>query len=252
MLPMKSGIHFVTLSLLMFSMAVNAASWWESGRQLLESATGTSTETSSASLNNLSVEEIAAGLKDALKVGTGKVVSQLGANDGFLADEQIHIPLPAQIQQAKALLEKVGTGASLVELETRLNRAAEAATPKAKTLFLDAISEMTIEDARNIYNGSEDAATQYFRDKMSGSLGEAMRPVIADSLSQVGAVQVYDSIAGNYKTLPFVPDLKTDLTDYTIEKGMAGIFYYLAQEEAAIRQDPAKQTTALLKKLFSR
>ena len=110
---MKSGIHFVTLSLLMFSMAVNAASWWESGRQLLESATGTSTETSSASLNNLSVEEIAAGLKDALKVGTGKVVSQLGANDGFLADEQIHIPLPAQIQQAKALLEKVGMGASL-------------------------------------------------------------------------------------------------------------------------------------------
>lgn len=247
-MPMKSRIPVAGLLLLSLSVTASAASWWETGRQLLENASNAQSRVNETS--GLSVEEITSGLKEALKVGTGNVVSQLGTTDGFLADEQIHIPLPAQIQQAKSLLEAVGMGASLADLETRLNRAAEAATPKAKQLFLDAISEMTIDDARNIYNGSEDAATQYFRQKMSGPLGEEMRPVIAESLSQVGAVQLYDSIAGQYKTLPFVPDLKTDLTDYTIAKGMDGIFYYLAKEEAAIRRDPAKQTTALLKKLF--
>lgn len=247
-MPMKSRIPVAGLLLLSLSVTASAASWWETGRQLLENASNAQSRVNETS--GLSVEEITSGLKEALKVGTGNVVSRLGTTDGFLADEQIHIPLPAQIQQAKSLLETVGMGASLADLETRLNRAAEAATPKAKQLFLDAISEMTIDDARNIYNGSEDAATQYFRQKMSGPLGEEMRPVIAESLSQVGAVQLYDSIAGQYKTLPFVPDLKTDLTDYTIAKGMDGIFYYLAKEEAAIRRDPAKQTTALLKKLF--
>lgn len=247
-MPMKSRIPVAGLLLLSLSVTASAASWWETGRQLLENASNAQSRVNETS--GLSVEEIASGLKEALKVGTGNVVSRLGTTDGFLADEQIHIPLPGQIQQAKSLLETVGMGASLADLETRLNRAAEAATPKAKQLFLDAISEMTIDDARNIYNGSEDAATQYFRQKMSGPLGEEMRPVIAESLSQVGAVQLYDSIAGQYKTLPFVPDLKTDLTDYTIAKGMDGIFYYLAKEEAAIRRDPAKQTTALLKKLF--
>jgi len=248
---MKTRIPAIGLLLLSLPVALNAASWWETGKQLLEGATDSKTESATTAVNNLSTEEIASGLKEALKVGTGNVVSQLGTTDGFLADEQIHIPLPAQIQQVRNLLEQVGMGAALADLETRLNRAAEAATPEAKSLFLDAISEMTIDDARNIYNGPEDAATQYFREKMNGPLGEAMRPVIADSLSQVGAVQLYDQIAGQYKTLPFVPDLKTDLTDYTVNKGMDGIFYYLAEEEAAIRQDPAKQTTALLKKLFS-
>lgn len=247
---MKPRITAVGLLLLSLSVAVNAASWWETGKQLLEGATGTSSQSETTTVAGLSVEELAAGLKEALKVGTGNVVSQLGAENGFLTDEQIHIPLPNQIAQAKGLLETVGMGASLADLETRLNRAAEAATPKAKTLFLNAISEMTIDDAKNIYNGSEDAATRYFQQKMSGALGEEMRPVIENSLSEVGALQVYDGIASQYKTLPFVPDLKTNLTDYTIEKGMAGIFYYLAKEEAAIRQDPAKQTTALLKKLF--
>ncbi|MEZ5528409.1 MAG: DUF4197 domain-containing protein [Porticoccaceae bacterium] len=245
---MKSRIPVAGLLLLSLSITASAASWWETGRQLLENASNAQSRVNETS--GLSVEEIASGLKEALKIGTGNVVSRLGTTDGFLADQEIHIPLPGQIQQAKSLLETVGMGASLADLETRLNRAAEAATPKAKQLFLNAISEMTIDDARNIYNGSEDAATQYFRQKMSGPLGEEMRPVIAESLNQVGAVQLYDNIAGQYKTLPFVPDLKTDLTDYTIAKGMDGIFYYLAKEEAAIRQDPAKQTTALLKKLF--
>jgi hypothetical protein len=77
-----------------------------------------------------------------------------------------------------------------------------------------------------------------------------MRPVVDESLSTVGAIQAYDTLMGQYRSIPFVPDVKADLTEYVIEKGMDGIFYYLAKEEAAIRQNPAKRTTELLKQVF--
>jgi hypothetical protein len=109
---------------------------------------------------------------------------------------------------------------------------------------------MTFEDARGILNGPDDAATQYFRKTMSPDLAEAMRPVVDDSLSEVGAVQSYDRMMGKYADLPFVPDVKADLSDHVVNKGMDGIFYYMAKEEAAIRKDPVKRTTDLLKKVF--
>ncbi|MBL4567273.1 MAG: DUF4197 domain-containing protein [Porticoccus sp.] len=242
------------MSLLLLQLPVNAGSWWDKGEELLgevvsgDTAKATSSPSSIAS--GLSVEDISAGLKDALKVGTENVVSQLGKPEGFNLDENIHIPLPAEIEKVRKLLDSVGMGSMLAELETQLNRGAEAATPKAKELFLTAIKEMSIEDAKKIYNGPEDSATNYFREKMSGPLGDEMRPVIENSLNDVGAVKTYDAILSQYKTIPFVPDLKANLTEHAVNKGMDGIFYYLAKEEAAIRKDPVKQTTALLKKVF--
>jgi hypothetical protein len=148
------------------------------------------------------------------------------------------------------MLAKVGMSSMLDDLELKLNRAAEVATPKAKELFFQAISEMTFEDVMNIYNGPEDAATRYFQDKMTPALAREMEPVVEQSLSQVGAVQTYDKIMGEYRTIPFVPDVKADLTTHVVEKGMAGIFHYMAVEEAAIRQNPAKRTTELLQRVF--
>ncbi len=249
---MDRNTVLLSVVLVVTPLSVSAASWWDAGKELLGGNTGNTTESAApvSGLAGLSSDEIAAGLKEALRVGAGNVVSQLGAQDGFYLDDAIHIPLPPQLQQAKGVLEQVGMGASLQELEMKLNRAAEAATPRAKTMFLDAISAMTIDDAKKIYSGPEDAATRYFSDKMRGPLAEEMRPVIEASLAEVGALQTYDAIVSKYKTLPFVPDLKADLTDYTINGGMDGIFYYLAREEAAIRENPVKQTTSLLKKLF--
>ncbi|MCK4819021.1 DUF4197 domain-containing protein, partial [bacterium] len=112
------------------------------------------------------------------------------------------------------------------------------------------IKEMTLEDAMDIYKGPDDAATKYFQSKMSQPLAETMHPIVENSLSQVGAVQSYDKVIGKYRSLPFVPDVKADLTNYVTEKGMNGIFHYLALEEAAIRQNPAKRTTDLLKRIF--
>jgi len=201
---------------------------------------------------NLSADEIGAGLKEALKVGSGNVVTRLGATDGFNKDSSIHIPLPAGMDKVKSVLSKVGKSSLLDDLELKLNRAAEIATPKAKQLFWNAIAAMTLEDAKGILNGPDDSATQYFKGKMTPELAREMRPVIEESLSGVGAVKVYDDAMKEYKAIPFVPDAKANLTDHVVEKGMDGIFYYMAKEEAAIRQDPAKRTTDLLKKVFNK
>ena len=104
---------------------------------------------------------------------------------------------------------------------------------------------------KKIYNGPKDSATKYFQKTMTPALSKEMSPIVDKSLSEVGAIKSYDSVMEKYKTLPFVPDVKADLTGYVVQKGMDGIFHYIAQEEAAIRENPVRQTTALLKKVFS-
>lgn len=220
------------------------ADWWQMGKDLLSTLGQSQT-------GELGLGEISAGLKEALKVGTERVVGQLGRPDGFNNDPAIHIPLPEKLQTVKTVLSRVGLGSMLDDLELRLNRAAETATPKAKELLWQAIAEMTLEDAKAIYSGPEDAATRYFAARMTGPLTESMRPLVEESLAQAGAVQAFDSLMGKYRALPLVRDVKTDLTGYVLEKGLAGIFHYLAQEEAAIRRDPAKRSTELLKRVFA-
>jgi hypothetical protein len=242
-LIMITGMFFILVSLI-FGAAEAGNNWLEKGTDLLKTY-GESSEKS-----GLTVEEIGDGLKDALRVGSEKVVARLGRTDGFNTDSAVHKPLPKQLDNVKSVLDKVGMSGLLKDLELKLNRTAEVATPKAKKLFLQAITEMSFEDVKKIYKGPEDAATQYFRSKMSPSLAKEMEPVVNKSLSEVGAVRAYDSVMEEYRSVPFVPDVKADLTDHVVEKGMDGIFYYMAKEEAAIRQNPAKRTTDLLKRVF--
>lgn len=202
--------------------------------------------------STLSQGEMGNGLKEALRVGTEAVVSRLGQTDGFYGDKAIHIPLPGQLATVQKALRAAGYSGLVDDLELRLNRAAEQATPKAKALFVDAISAMTINDAQQILNGPEDAATQYFRKSMGPGLAGEMAPVVDAALADAGAVQAYDAMMGQYQSLPFMPDAKANLTDYVVEKGMDGIFHYVAKEEAAIRTNPAARTTNLLKKVFGK
>ena len=218
--------------------------WLEKGADFLKSIGG------SDGTGTLSNADISAGLKEALRIATQDVVSQLGRTNGFADDSAVHIPLPKQLDTVRTALATVGMSQSLDELDLKLNRAAELATPKAKALFLDTISQMTFTDVQNIYKGPGDAATRYFEKKMTPDLTKAMQPIISGSLSQVGAIQTYDRIMGQYESLPFVPDVKADLTSYVTTKALDGIFYYVAKEEAAIRQDPVRQTTDLLKRVF--
>ncbi|PLY04867.1 MAG: DUF4197 domain-containing protein [Desulfuromonas sp.] len=234
------------LALLLISSHAVAFDWLSAGKKLL----GGGTTEQSGETSALTLGDISSGLKEALKVGSERVTAQLGTVDGFNADTAIHIPLPDSLQKVKTALKAVGMSGMMDDLELKLNRAAEVATPQAKELFWNAIQEMTLDDVQMIYNGPDDAATRYFQDHMSAELGERMKPIVEQSIAEVGAVTLYDNAIANYKNLPFVPDVKADLSTYVVNKGIDGIFYYLAKEEAAIRANPAARTTELLKKVF--
>jgi hypothetical protein len=194
--------------------------------------------------------DIGNGLKEALRVGTERVVAKVGVVDGYNADPLIHIPLPEDLRKVHNTLDKIGLGGMTSDLELKLNRAAERAAPEAKDVFWNAITQMTLDDVRGIWHGPDDAATQYFRTKMTNPLTERFTPIVSDSMSQVGAVRSYDRMMLRYRSIPFVPDVKADLTHYTVKRGLNGLFTYVAREEAAIRHDPAKRTTDLLKRVF--
>ena len=219
--------------------------WWSRGKAWLD---GAGEQLTGAS--GLTTGEISAGLQEALRVATERVVYQLGQRDGFNADPRIHIPLPETLGTVKSTLGRLGMSSALDDLELRLNRAAEAATARAKPLFWTAIREMSLEDVTGIYDGPDDAATRYFQRKMSPELAREMEPIVDQALAEVGAVKIYERIMGRYRSLSFVPDARANLTEYVVERGMDGMFYYLAREEAAIRQDPAKRTTELLQRVF--
>lgn len=207
--------------------------------------TGSSSKRTAA----LSDSDIGLGLRDALRVGTERVVGTLGKTDGFNLSD-VHIPLPGTLGKVQKVLKKVGQSGLADDLELRLNRAAEIATPLAKDLFWQAIEDMTLQDARGILTGPDDSATQYFRGKMSKPLANGMRPIVDDALADAGAIKSYDRMMGAYRQVPMVPDVKADLTAYVLEKAIDGIFLYIGREEAAIRHDPVKRTTSILQKVF--
>lgn len=149
-------------------------------------------------------------------------------------------------------MRKFGLSSLADEVELKLNRAAEAAAPKTQELIWKAISGMTLDDAKRIYDGPDDAATQYFKRVSSTKLKAVVKPVIDQSLNEVGAIAAYENLMGQYRNLPLVPDVKADLSNHAVGLALDGLFYYLAKEEAAIRNNPAKRTTAILTKVFGR
>ena len=241
-LPFFSWLFFAA-SLLWIYPAGSAENLFDQFKELIKK------DIPSKSLSNL---EIGKGLKEALKIGTERVVKRVASTDGYFADPSIHIPLPESLKNAQSIFQRFGLSGMADDLEKKLNRAAEAAAPQAKTVFWQAVEQMTLEDVKSIYKGPSDAATKYFQDKMTGSLKEEMRPVIEKTLAGVGAIKSYDDLMGKYRSFPFVPDVKANLTDYGLGKALDGLFYYLAKEEAAIRQNPAKRTTEILRKVFGK
>ena len=233
------------------ALQVAQSSWLDRAKDLLKGATGSGQDgAGSLAVSDLTESEIGKGLKEALRVGTDRVVEQLAAVDGFNGDPQIHIPLPPALQTVQSTLNRFGLSGLADDLEVRLNRAAEAEAPEAKALFWQAIEQMTLDDVRAIYNGPDNAATTYFQGKMSLPLAERMQPIVDASLAEVGAIQVYDQLIARYRDIPLVPDVKADLTAHVIERALDVMFHYVGVEEAAIRQNPAERTTDLLKKVF--
>ena len=198
----------------------------------------------------LTTADIADGLREALRVGSDRVVRTLGAEDGFNGHADVHIPLPDSLAKVQSTLDRFGVSGVADELELRLNRAAESAVTSAKRLFEDTIRDMTLREARAILDGPEDSATRYFRANMAAPLTADMKPIVERELAAVGAIRAYVQMMNQYRSFPFVSDAKADLTGHVLERTVDAVFLYLAREEAAIRKDPVKRTTRLLRRVF--
>ena len=199
----------------------------------------------------LSSSTIASGLKEALEVGTQRGSDQLSSVDGFFKDAAIKILMPAEAKKVESSLRSVGLGSQVDNAILSMNRAAEDATKSAAPIFVNAIKQMTIEDAVGILKGGDFAATNYLKSKTTTALTEAFRPVIEKSLIKVDATKYWNTLFTNYNR--FSPDkINPDLSAYVTEKALAGIFYQVSLEEQKIRKDPLAQTTDLLKKVFGK
>lgn len=246
-----AGLGFASQSLAADEDKANdKPSLLEQGGKLLDRFGGKSDSDDTNNNDDVSETDITAAFREALQLGSTAVIEQLGQENGYLDDEVAHIALPKSLRKVKKTLGKFGLDGVMDDLEVSLNRAAETATPLAKDLFVQAVDDMSFQDVVEIYQGDDDAATQYFRGQMSDPLKTAMRPLVESSLSEVGAIQLYDQAIEQYEDLPLVPKVKGDLTEHVLEASLDGIFHYLALQEQAIRQDPLKQTTSLLKKVF--
>ncbi len=226
------------------------SNWLNKGTDLLGTATGGSGGSGGSSGGGFSEVEIGKGLREALRIGSGNVVNDLGRADGFYGVSDVHIPLPGTLGQVQQALQLVGKSKLTDDLELRMNRAAEAAVPKAKSAFFEAIDAMTIDDARKILSGPKDSATRYFEAKMTPRLTDDFTPIVNEELAASSAVKAYDNTMGKYAKLPFVPDAKADLSSYVVEEALDGVLLYLAREESAIRDNPAARTADLLQKVF--
>jgi hypothetical protein len=196
--------------------------------------------------------EIVEGLKEALEIGTSKAVALVSKNNGYLNNPKIKIPLPENVQKAESFLRNIGFGSKIDKFELSMNRAAERAAPRAKSIFWDAIKKMTFGDARQILEGQDDAATIFFREKTSSQLQDEFKPIVNQAMSEVGVTQAYKSVDRKVRKMPFTNSLSFDLDQYVTDKALDGLFLMLAEEEKKIRQDPAARVTDLLKKVFAK
>jgi len=207
----------------------------------------TSTTTASA----LDESTVASGLKEALRVGSERAVSLTSTEDGFLGNSLIRIAMPESLQKVSTTLRRVGMGSYVDEFEVAMNRAAESASGEAKGVFWEAITSMTLTDAMGILQGDNTAATDYFRDKTSAQLSDKFKPIVQDKMAEVGVYGYYTTLVNAYNALPFTSKPQFDLEQYIVDEAQDGVFTMLAVEEVKIRQDPAKRTTELLKKVFA-
>ena len=199
----------------------------------------------------LSQAEIGSGLKEALNNGITKQVSKLTATDGFFKNEAVKILLPEELQTVDKKLRQIGMSKLADEGLKVINRAAEDAVKEATPIFVDAVKQMTFNDAKNIFMGNESSATTYLQNTTSTALYAKFNPVIKNSYTKVGADKVWSQIITKYNSIPLVKKVNPDLTDYTTNKAMEGVFKMIAVEEKDIRTNLSSRSSDLLKKVFA-
>jgi hypothetical protein len=205
-----------------------------------------------AQLESISNRDAINALKGALQRGARAAVDRLGRENGFYEDPRVRIPLPETLRRAEKNMRRFGMGRYADELLLALNRAAEAAVPEARQLFVDAIRRMSVVDAKGILTGGETAGTAYFRRSTSSALREKFLPIVRAATARVGLAQRYNQYAKYGVRVGLVSAEDANLDDYVTEKALDGLFFMVAEEERKIRKDPVGTASSLLQKVFGK
>lgn len=203
-----------------------------------------------AQLERITQGEAVAGLKAALERGSQQAVARLGKADGFLGNPQVKIPLPDSLARAERLMRRVGAGRYADEVIVAMNRAAEAAVPEARALFLESIRKMTVQDAKAILTGGETAGTDYFRRTTRTPLHQRFLPIVKRATARVKLAQKYNQYADRGARLGLVKEEHADLDRYVTQKALDGLYFMVAEEEKKIRKDPVGTGKSILRKVF--
>jgi uncharacterized protein DUF4197 len=251
----RLNIKFVSKLLLFFLLTGQTATTYAAWNDFLEFFEEKSAELSGAKDigSKLSNDEVVSGLKEALIKGSQSAVDILGKEDGFLSHSQLKIPMPEKLQTVESGLRKLGQDKIADQFVLSMNRAAEEATPKAMSIFSNTIKSMSIEDAYGILNGSDNAATEYLKDKGGNQLQQQFLPIVKQATNRVGVTEKYKALIDNLGMMSKFIDIESlDLDKYVTDKAIEGLFSLVANEEKLIRDNPAARTTEILKKVFSK
>ena len=192
----------------------------------------------------------AAGVRAALERGAESAVSLLGRPDGFLGNPKVKIPLPGVLKKASKLLKATGQGQRVDELVTAMNRAAEAAVPEARTLFVSTVKQMSVEDALQLVRGSPTAVTEYFAAKTRTPLGEKFLPIVTRATQKVKLAERYNQVAARAAGAGLVKGEAVTVQQHVTARALDGLFLVIGEEEKKMRADPVKTGSALLKRVF--
>jgi hypothetical protein len=189
-------------------------------------------------------------LKQALVDGSAAAVAQLGAQNGFLNNAKVKIPLPPALQRIEGAMRIAGMRKQADELVLAMNRAAEAAVPEAKTLLVDAVKKMSVQDAKGVLTGGDTAATEYFRKTTQTQLTQRFLPIVKKATDQVGLADQYNSLAGQAAQLGLVKQEQATIESYVTQKALDGLYLMIAEQEKAFRQNPVAATSDIVKRVF--
>lgn len=203
-----------------------------------------------AQLDRISNQDANAGLKAALEKGSVAAVAALGRTDGFFGNGAVKIPLPDSLKRYEKLMRGVGMGKYADELILTMNRAAEAAVPEAKTLLVDAVKKMTVQDAKGILTGGNTAGTDYFKRTTSEPLRAKFLPIVRQATKKVRLAEKYNEYAEKGARFGLVRKEDANLDNYVTQKTLDGLFYMVAEEERKIRENPVKAGSDLLRRVF--
>ena len=247
----------IILAMTMLTITSNSNAGWmdklsSSSDKIQQKLQSVKNDDTTSVKNLLSNEDIITGLKQALNKGASYAVDNLGKADGFMKNTDVKIPMPEKLGKAESLLRKAGKEKYADEFVTTMNRAAESAVPLTLTVIKQAITGMSIADAKNILQGPDDAATQYLKKSSSKKLSAQIYPIVKNATAKAGVTATYKKMlsklgfAGKYLNLE---DYNID--NYVTQKTMDGLFTMIAMEEKKIRDNPAERTTDILKSVFS-